>query len=136
MISDKPASHGSTPHRCHVTAAVIFRRSATVDNSQRLLRMNALIELLLQAPFGLRGKSTFFRLLAGKRRQDRQFVFHVVGRDAIPKSVLKFEHVELVLFDSENLRMWKLHDNFIWPHIDSEILRESKTAFAAEGDGN
>lgn len=94
--------------------------------------MNSLIELLLQRAFGFGRQPALLRFFPRKLRQDRQLVFHIIRGDAVPKSVLKLEHIKLLLLDPENLRMRKLHKNFIGPYIDGEVLPQIESGFDCE----
>src|SRR2546430_10851152 len=50
----------------------LFRSPASENQSQRLWRVNALVELLLQRAFCFSRQAGFCRFLPGELRQDRQ----------------------------------------------------------------
>lgn len=100
---------------------------------QSLRRMNAIVKLLLQNPFGFARQTVLVCFLPRQLRQNRQFVLHVFARDSVPESVLKFQNIDLVLFEPKDPRVRQLHDDFIGADIDAEILLEIEAGFGGEG---
>ena len=62
-----------------------------------------------------------------------EFALHVSGGNAVPISVLEFEHVDLLLLDSEDRRMRNVHCDRVVTHIDRNILPQIEARFHVEG---
>ena len=112
--------------------SLILLHRACENQSERLGRVNALVELLLQRAFGFRRQIAFCRFLAGQLGQDRQFALEIVCRNPIPKAIFKREHLHRILLNAEKLSVWKLDDDFIRPDIDGQVMAQIETGFDRE----
>jgi hypothetical protein len=112
--------------------SLILLHRARENQSERLGRVNALVELLLQRALGFRRQIAFCRFLAGQLGQDRQFALQIVCRNPIPKAIFKREDLHRILLNAEKLSVWKLDDDFIRPDIDGQVMAQIETGFDRE----
>src|SRR5438876_11876789 len=99
---------------------------------QRLWRMNALVELLLQRALGVLRQTAYHCLLASELGQDRQFALHIGAGNSVPQSIFERENVQLLLLDTKNLSLWELNNDFLRANIDREVLLEIETSLGDE----
>ena len=95
----------------------------------RLSGLDLLLELLFQRSLGFAGEICLRRFFPRQLRHGVQLVLDVLGRDAIPITVLVGEHIHFLLFHAEDLRGGKAHIDFVRPHIDRKILVQIEAGF-------
>jgi hypothetical protein len=96
------------------------------NDLQWLRRVNARVELLAQSRLGLGRQTTGIGFVARQLRERSQFRLKILGRNAIPITILEQEHIDLLLFDSENLSVWQPHYDRFGPHVDRKFLSQIK----------
>ena len=127
--AEDPLGWAKAQRTRHRAVTLIGFARVRENQFQRLARVNALVELLLQYVFGLRGQIVLGRFFAGQLRQDRQFVLNIACGNAVPKAIFKGEHIHALLLYAEQLSVRKLHHNFIRTDIDRQVLPQIESGF-------
>src|SRR5687768_7957081 len=112
---------------------LFLHRRVLKIKTKRPAGLDAIAELLLQGRLRSGEDTALRRLLPRQFRKRSELAFQVLGRDAIPKSILKFEHLDLFLLDTENGSGWQVDGNFVLAEINGEILLQIETGFRNVG---